>query len=106
MTYSKDIRKVNTYFPPDLADEIKAEAERLDRSPSWLLIRAWRIAQDRVHRLCAPLPGEEGGLPPILTNVQVEPLSSGSCAQERPYSSSESPLEYRAAGPEEGPKRE
>ena len=37
--------KITLYFPQHVLDEIKAESERQDRSPSWIMERAWRIAR-------------------------------------------------------------
>ncbi len=44
------IRK-SCYFPDDVIDEIHHEAERLDRSLSWLVCMAWHIAKSRIHSL-------------------------------------------------------
>lgn len=41
---SSDKRKQSLYFPEELLEEIKAEAQRLDRSMSWVVQKAWRIA--------------------------------------------------------------
>jgi len=40
-----DKRKQSLYFPEDMLQEIRHEAERLDRSLSWLLQRAWKLAR-------------------------------------------------------------
>ena len=36
--------KCNVYFPPDVAEEILEECERLNRSPTWVMREVWRIA--------------------------------------------------------------
>ena len=42
---SSDKRKQSLYFPEEMLQEIRHEAERLDRSLSWLLQRAWKLAR-------------------------------------------------------------
>lgn len=37
--------KQTLYFHADVAAEIKAEAERQERSMSWVVQKAWRIAR-------------------------------------------------------------
>jgi len=39
------------YFPKDMAEEIKAEALRQDRSISWIIQKAWRIARPKMQQL-------------------------------------------------------
>jgi uncharacterized small protein (TIGR04563 family) len=52
-----DKRKQSLYFPDDMLSEISTEAIRLDRSLSWVMQRAWRIASADVARLpSAPGP--------------------------------------------------
>jgi uncharacterized small protein (TIGR04563 family) len=42
------------YFPAELLAEIKAEAARQDRSASWVLIMAWRIAKAKIAEYPRP----------------------------------------------------
>ena len=44
-----DKRKQSLYFPDDMLNEIMKEAIRLDRSLSWVVQRAWRVASDKVR---------------------------------------------------------
>lgn len=44
-------RKQSLYFPSDLLTDIRAEAYRQDRSFSWLMQQAWRIARPHIGRL-------------------------------------------------------
>jgi uncharacterized small protein (TIGR04563 family) len=37
------------YFRPLIIEELRREASRHDRSISWLLQRAWRLARDEVR---------------------------------------------------------
>ena len=41
-----DKRKQSVYFPVDMLDEIQKEALRQDRTVSWIVQRAWKIARD------------------------------------------------------------
>jgi uncharacterized small protein (TIGR04563 family) len=42
---TSDRRKQSLYFPEEMLTEIQAEAERQDRSLSWIIQQAWRIAR-------------------------------------------------------------
>jgi uncharacterized small protein (TIGR04563 family) len=46
-----DPRKVSVYLPDTLLHEIRAEANRLERSLSWILQKAWRVAREEVRKL-------------------------------------------------------
>ncbi len=48
--------KQSLYFPESMLREITEEAQRLDRSMSWVVQRAWKIARDEVKKL----PGING----------------------------------------------
>ena len=43
-----DKRKPSVYFPVDMLDEIQKEALRQDRTVSWIVQRAWKIARDEI----------------------------------------------------------
>ena len=45
-----DKRKQSLYFPEDMLGEIQVEANRQDRSLSWILQQAWRIARSEIMR--------------------------------------------------------
>ncbi len=47
---STDKRKQSLYFPEDMLTEIKREALRQDRSLSWIVQQAWRIAKDEIKK--------------------------------------------------------
>jgi uncharacterized small protein (TIGR04563 family) len=60
-------RKVTLYFNAAMLAETQKEAIRQDRSVSWIIQAAWRIARDEVKRMptsglavptAAELPGE------------------------------------------------
>lgn len=46
-----DKRKQSLYFPETMLDEIKEEAGRLNRSLSWVVQRAWKVARGDVKKL-------------------------------------------------------
>lgn len=46
-----DKRKQSLYFPESMLEEIKKEAARLDRSLSWVVQRAWKIARLEINKL-------------------------------------------------------
>ena len=45
-----DKRKQSLYFPEKMLTEIKNEALRQDRSLSWIVQQAWRIARDQIRQ--------------------------------------------------------
>lgn len=51
-----EARKQSLYFPSEMLDDLRAEAKRLDRSLSWVVQYAFRIAKAQIRRL--PGPGE------------------------------------------------
>lgn len=47
---TSDKRKQSLYFPEEMLKEIQEEANRQDRSLSWIVQQAWRIARAEIHR--------------------------------------------------------
>lgn len=45
-----DKRKQSLYFPEDMLREIQVEANRQDRSLSWIVQQAWKIARDQIMK--------------------------------------------------------
>ena len=45
-----DKRKQSLYFPEQMLKEIQAEANRQDRSLSWIVQQAWRVARTEIKR--------------------------------------------------------
>jgi uncharacterized small protein (TIGR04563 family) len=43
-----DKRKQSLYFPETMLDEIQKEAQRLQRSMSWVVQRAWKHARKEI----------------------------------------------------------
>ncbi len=50
-------RKQSLYFPEKILDEIKAQAIRQDRSLSWIVQQAWRLAREKLKQI--PSANEE-----------------------------------------------
>ena len=45
-----DKRKQSLYFPDVMLSEISREADRLDRSLSWVVQRAWNLARSEIRK--------------------------------------------------------
>ena len=45
-----DKRKQSLYFPEDMLKEITLEAARQDRSLSWIVQKAWKIARNDIMK--------------------------------------------------------
>ena len=56
-----DKRKQSLYFPEDMLKEIQEEANRQDRSLSWIVQKAWEIARKEIMKYPSvnEFPGEE-----------------------------------------------
>ncbi len=71
-----DKRKQSLYFPDEMLKQIQHEATRQDRSMSWIVQMAWKLARTEVQRfpsVNAVIEGEEEELedkPPRLERVQ------------------------------------
>jgi uncharacterized small protein (TIGR04563 family) len=48
---SHDHRKQSFYFPTDLLEQVQAESDRQERSMSWLVQQAWKIALPTLRKL-------------------------------------------------------
>jgi len=44
-------QKLTLYFPQDLLEEARLEAQRQERTVSWILQKAWQIARDDIRDL-------------------------------------------------------
>ena len=60
MADHSDKRKQSLYFPEEMLREIEHEAQRLDRSLSWVVQQAWRLARAQMARI----PGVNDPTPP------------------------------------------
>ena len=57
-----DRRKQTLYFPEEMLKEIASEAARQDRSLSWVIQKAWRLARGEIKRAPStnePLPSRD-----------------------------------------------
>lgn len=45
-----DKRKQSLYFPEEMLKEIQEEAERQDRSLSWIVQQAWKVARSNIAK--------------------------------------------------------
>jgi len=48
---TNDKRKQSLYFPEEMLAEIQSEANRQDRSLSWIVQRAWQLARGEIARI-------------------------------------------------------
>jgi uncharacterized small protein (TIGR04563 family) len=62
MVERNDKRKQSLYFPEDMLQEIQQEAMRQDRSLSWVIQQAWKLARARI----ASIPGMNDSSPPAV----------------------------------------
>lgn len=73
-------RKVTLYFNSAMLAETQKEAIRQDRSVSWIIQAAWRIAREDVRRMPSsalagsPPPDDLGETPMPLTEPTARPL--------------------------------
>ena len=51
MSDHSDKRKQSLYFPEEMLNEIEREAQRLDRSLSWVVQQAWKVARSQMARI-------------------------------------------------------
>jgi uncharacterized small protein (TIGR04563 family) len=49
-----DHRKQSLYFPEDMLEEIQREATRQDRSLSWIVQQAWKVARADLRKMPSP----------------------------------------------------
>ena len=56
-----DKRKQSLYFPEDMLQEIQTEAARQDRSLSWIVQKAWKIARKDIMKF--PSVTEDSDIP-------------------------------------------
>ena len=56
-----DHRKQSLYFPEEMLKEIEHESGRQDRSLSWIVQQAWKIARERIKSF--PAVNDVAGAP-------------------------------------------
>lgn len=67
-------QKQSLYFPEDTLQEIMKEATRLDRSLSWTVQQAWRLAREHVRKF--PPSNRDGEAPERKLTPVPEPRRS------------------------------
>jgi uncharacterized small protein (TIGR04563 family) len=72
-------QKQSLYFPEDMLRDIMAEATRLDRSLSWTVQQAWRLARAELRKF--PAAGQPGPGPAHAPGSTVDP---GAAPPRRP----------------------
>ena len=69
-----DHRKQSLYFPEDMLEEIQREATRQDRSLSWIVQQAWKVARGDIRKMpsvndvltpSVPRPAPVAATPPV-----------------------------------------
>ena len=51
---ANDARKQSLYFPEEMLQEIQQQAQRLDRSLSWVVQQAWKISKTELRKIPSP----------------------------------------------------
>jgi len=51
---ANDARKQSLYFPEEMLSEIQTQAQRLDRSLSWVVQQAWKISKTDLRKIPSP----------------------------------------------------
>jgi uncharacterized small protein (TIGR04563 family) len=69
-------RKVTLYFNSAMLAETQKEAIRQDRSVSWIIQAAWRIARDEVKKMPGVRPASELSAPSDLAEETALPLAA------------------------------
>jgi len=64
-----DKRKQSLYFPEEMLAEIQSEAQRLDRSLSWIVQQAWMRARAKLKAVPATNDGADGMPDPREDNI-------------------------------------
>ncbi len=57
----RDRRKQSLYFSEGMLDELRFEAGRLDRSVSWLVQKAWKMAREQLMTIPSANEAPAGG---------------------------------------------
>jgi uncharacterized small protein (TIGR04563 family) len=73
MSSSSPKKKVTLYFNAGVLGETQHEAIRQDRSISWIIQAAWRLARDEGRRLPG-YGGQSGGDEPSVNKTQIDTL--------------------------------
>ncbi len=55
----RDMTKQSLYLPEEMLKEIDEEAKRLERSRSWVVTRAWKLARGKVGKMASSDPDKQ-----------------------------------------------
>jgi uncharacterized small protein (TIGR04563 family) len=83
---SSQKKKVTLYFNAAMLAETQKEALRQDRSVSWIIQAAWRIARDEMRRMPEALSASNGQTPrpTEVSAAAVEAATPGRVVSSRP----------------------
>jgi uncharacterized small protein (TIGR04563 family) len=68
-----DRRKQNVYLSDRMLDEIRFEAARCDRSLSWVVQKAWKVARARVMAMQSANAAPESAAGTLAADSTPEP---------------------------------
>jgi uncharacterized small protein (TIGR04563 family) len=68
-------QKQSLYFPEDTLREIAKEANRLDRSLSWTVQQAWRVAREEIRKFPETRLAREGRRDPAIAALRQPPAA-------------------------------
>jgi uncharacterized small protein (TIGR04563 family) len=71
-----DHRKQSLYFPEEMLEDIQREAIRQDRSISWIVQQAWKVARGDIRRMPSVsdvLGGTQAPKPAVPSSGSGEP---------------------------------
>jgi uncharacterized small protein (TIGR04563 family) len=80
---STDHRKQSLYFPEDMLEEIQREATRQDRSLSWIVQQAWKVARGDIRKMpsvndvLSPAVPKPVTPPPVAAAAPAAPALDG-----------------------------
>lgn len=88
-----DHRKQSLYFPEDMLEEIQREANRQDRSLSWIVQQAWKVARGDIRRMpsvndvLSPAPPRAVAPPPAPATAAVASPAASPASSDEPSNS-------------------
>jgi uncharacterized small protein (TIGR04563 family) len=85
-----DHRKQSLYFPEDMLEEIQREATRQDRSLSWIVQQAWKVARGDIRKMPSvndvlsppPRPAVAPVAPSVAPTAPVPVVAAASSSDE------------------------
>lgn len=65
-------RRQALYFPSEMLGELQREAQRQDRSISWLIHQAWKIAREDMKRIPSTTDFSPRTAPVVVSDASAE----------------------------------